>query len=124
MNPPVWSFRNWWRLQRCWLKVGPFSLLTGEAGLDVGLDILEQSGPVVRGGDLHISLEASVVASENAIMRFAQRFLLVLLGQEQSRPGVFVVGQTDPEDVILVVEGPFYQVIQVVGFSSETPAGH
>ena len=87
----------------------------------MGLDILEQSGPVVRGRDLHISLEASVVTSENAIMSFAQCFLLVLLGQEQSRPGVFVVGQTDPEDVILVVEGPFYQVIQVVGFSSGDP---
>ena len=61
------------------------------------------------------------MTSENAIVGFAQGLLLVLFGQEQGRPGVFVVGQTDPEDVILGVEGPFYQVIQVVGFSSGDP---
>ena len=61
------------------------------------------------------------MTSENAIVGLAQGFLLILLGQEQHRPRVLVVGQPDPEDVILVVEGPFYQVIQVVGFSLGDP---
>ena len=52
------------------------------------------------------------MTSENAIVGFAQGLLLVLLGQEQSRPGVLVVGQSDPEDVILVVESSLYQIHQ------------
>ena len=68
MNPPVWSFWNWQRLQWRWLEVGPFSLLTGEAGLDVGLDVLEQSGPVVGLRYLHVGFEVSIMTSENAIM--------------------------------------------------------
>ncbi len=104
MNPPVWSFRNWQRLQRGWLEVGPFSLLTSEAGLDVRFDVLEQSGPVVGRGDFHIGFEVSVVASEDTIVG------LTLLGEEQCRPGVLVICQSDPEYVILVVEGSFYQI--------------
>ncbi len=72
------------------------------------LDVLEQSGPVVGRRDFHVCFEVSIVTSENAIVGLAQALLLVLLGQEQSRPGVLVVGQPDPEDVVLVVEGPFY----------------
>ncbi len=52
------------------------------------------------------------MSSENAIVGLAQDLLLVLLGQEQCRPGVFVVGQPDPEDVILVVESSFHQICQ------------
>ena len=52
------------------------------------------------------------MSSENAIVGLAQGLLLVFLGQEQSRPGVFVVGQPDPEDVILVVESSFHQIRQ------------
>ncbi len=52
------------------------------------------------------------MTSENAIVGLAQGLLLVLLGQEQSRPGLLVVGQPDPEDVVLVVESPFYQIHQ------------
>ena len=52
------------------------------------------------------------MTSENAVVGFAQGLLLVLLGQQQGHPGVFVVGQPDPEDVILVMESPFYQIRQ------------
>ncbi len=76
----------------------------------MGLEVLEQSGPVVGRRDFHIGFEASVMTSENAIVGLAQGLLLVLLGQEQSRPGVLVVGQPDPEDVILVVESSLYQI--------------
>ncbi len=99
-------------MQRRRFEVRSFSLLTREAGLDVGLDILEQSGPIVGGRDFYVGFEAGVMASENAIMGLAQGLLLVLFGQEQSRPGVLVVGQSDPEDVILVVESPFHQIRQ------------
>ncbi len=51
------------------------------------------------------------MTSKNAIVGFAQGLLLVLLGQEQGCPGVLVVGQSDPEDVILVVESSLYQVL-------------
>ncbi len=44
------------------------------------------------------------MTSENTIVGLALCLLLVLFGQEQSRPGVLVVGKPDPEDVILVVE--------------------
>ncbi len=36
------------------------------------------------------------MTSENAIVGFAQGLLLVLFGQEQGRPRVLVVGQSDP----------------------------
>ena len=85
-------------------------MLTSEAGLDVGLDVLEQSGPVVGRRDFHVGFEVSIMTSENAIVGLAQGLLLVLLGQEQCRPGVLVVCQPDPEDVVLVVESPFYQI--------------
>ncbi len=52
------------------------------------------------------------MASENAIVGLAQGLLLVLLGQEQRRPGVLVVCQPDPEDVVLVVKSLFYQIGQ------------
>ncbi len=52
------------------------------------------------------------MASENAVMGLTQGLFLILLGQEQSRPGIFVVVQPDPEDVILIVEGPFHQIRQ------------
>ena len=52
------------------------------------------------------------MTSENAIMGLTQGLLLVLFGQEQSRPGVLVVVQPDLEDVILVVESPFHQIRQ------------
>ncbi len=110
MNSPVWSFWNWQRLQRRWLEVGPFSLLTGEAGLDMCFDIFEQSGPVVGRRDLHVGFEVSIMTSENAIVGLAQGLLLVLLGQEQCHPRVLVVRQPDPEDVVLVVECSFYQI--------------
>ena len=50
------------------------------------------------------------MASEDAIVGLTQGLFLVLLGQEQSRPGVLVIRQSDPEYVILVVEGSFYQI--------------
>ncbi len=50
------------------------------------------------------------MSSKNAIVGLAQGFFLVFLGQEQNRPGVFVVGQPDPEDVVLVVESSFHQI--------------
>ena len=52
------------------------------------------------------------MSSENAIVGLAQGLLLVLLGQEQCHPGVLVVCQLDPEDVVLVVESSFYQIGQ------------
>ena len=118
MNSPVWSFWNWQRLQRRWLEVGPFSLLTSEAGLDVCFDVFEQSGPVVGRRDLHVGFEVSVMTSEDAIVGFAQGLFLVLLGQEQSRSGVLVVCQSYPEYVVFVVEGSFYQIGKRIGFSS------
>ncbi len=87
-------------------------MLTSEAGLDVGRDVLEQSGPVIGRRDFHIGFEVRIMISENAIVGLAQGLLLLLLGQEQSHPGVLVVGQPDPEDVVLVVESPFYQIHQ------------
>ena len=78
----------------------------------MGPDVLEQSGPVVGRRDFHIGFEAGIMTSENTIVGFAQGLLLVLLGQEQSCPGVLVVGQPDPEDVILVVESSLYQIHQ------------
>ncbi len=61
-------------------KVRSFSLLTREAGLDVGLNILEQSGPVVWWRDFHIGFEAGIMTSENTIVGLAQGLLLVLFG--------------------------------------------
>ena len=118
MNSPVWSFRNWQRLQRCWLEVGPFSLLTSEAGLDVRLDVLEQSGPVVGRGDFHVGFEVCVMASKDAVVGLTQGLFLILLWQEQCCPRVFVICQSDPEYVILVVEGSFYQIGKRIGLSS------
>jgi len=43
-------------------------LLTGEAGLDVVLDILEQAGPVIGCRYLHLGFEVSLMTSENAIV--------------------------------------------------------
>ncbi len=73
-------------------------------------DVLEQSGPVVGRRDFHVGFEVSIMTSENAIVSLAQGLFLILLGQEQSRPGIFVVVQLDPEDVILIVEGPLHQI--------------
>ena len=55
-------------LQRRWLEVGPFSLLTSEAGLDVCFDVFEQSGPVVGRGNFHIGFEVGIVTSEDAVV--------------------------------------------------------
>jgi hypothetical protein len=110
MNSPVWSFWNWQRLQRRWLEVGPFSLLTSEARLDMCFDVFEQSGPVVGRRYFHVGFEVSVVTSENAIVGLAQGLLLSLLGQEQCRPGVLVVCQPDPKDVVFVEEHSFYHI--------------
>ncbi len=85
-------------------------MLTSEAGLDVRFDVLEQSGPVVGRGDFHIDFEVSVVTSEDTVVGLTQGLFLVLLGQEQGRPRVLVICQSDPEYVILVVEGSFYQI--------------
>ncbi len=74
------------------------------------LDVLEQSGPVVGRGNFHVGFEVSVMTSEDAIVSLAQGLFLVLLGQEQCRPGVLVVCQPDPEDVVFVVESSFYQI--------------
>ena len=73
-------------------------------------DVLKQSGPVVGRGDFHVSFEVSVVTSEDTIVGLAQGLFLVLLGQEQCHPGVLVVCLPDPEDVVFVVEGSFYQI--------------
>ncbi len=73
-------------------------------------DILEQPGPVVGRGDFHIGFEVSVVASEDTIVGLTQGLFLILLGQEQGCLGVLVICQSDPEYVILVVEGSFYQI--------------
>ncbi len=50
------------------------------------------------------------MTSEDTIVGLAQGLFLVLLGQKQSRPGVLVICQSDPEYVIFVVEGSFYQI--------------
>ena len=76
----------------------------------MGLNILEQSGPVVGRRDFYVGFEVGIMSSENAIVSLAQGFLLILLGQEQRRPRVLVVGQPDPEDVVLVVESSFHQI--------------
>ena len=76
----------------------------------MGLNILEQSGPVVGRRDFHVGFEVGIMSSENAIVSLALGFLLILLGQEQRRPRVLVVGQPDLEDVVLVVESSFHQI--------------
>ncbi len=81
-------------------------------------DVLEQSGPVVGRGNFHIGFEVGVVTSEDAVVGLTQGLFLVLLGQEQSRPRVLVICQSDPEYVILVVEGSFYQSGKCIGLSS------
>ncbi len=118
MNSPVWSFQDWQRLQQCWLEVGPFSLLTSEAGLDVRFDVLEQSRPVVGRGDLHVGFEVRVMASEDAVVGLTQGLFRILLGQKQCCPWVFVVCQSDPEYVILVVKCSLYEICKRVGLSS------
>ena len=76
----------------------------------MGLDVLEQSGPVVGRRDFHVGFEVSVVTSKDTIVGLAQGLFLVLLGQEQGRSGVLVVCQSDPEDVVVVVESSLYQI--------------
>ena len=76
----------------------------------MGLNILEQSGPVVGRRDFYVGFEVGIMSSENAIVGLAQGLFLVLFGQEQRRPGVFVVSQPDQEDVVLVVESSFQQI--------------
>jgi hypothetical protein len=84
--------------------------VTSETGLDVCFDVFEQSGPVVRRRDFHVVFKVCVVTSENAVVGLAQGLFLVLLGQEQGRSGVLVVCQSDPEDVVFVVESYSYQI--------------
>ncbi len=43
------------------------------------LDVLEKSGPIVGGGDLHVGLQVGVVAAEDAVVSFAESFFLVFL---------------------------------------------
>ncbi len=50
------------------------------------------------------------MTSEDAIMGLAQGLFLVLLGLEQGRSGVLVVCQSDPEDVVFVMESSFDQI--------------
>ncbi len=73
-------------------------------------DVFEQSGPVVGRGDFHVGFKVRVVTSEDTVVGLAQGLFLVLLGQEQGRSGVLVVCQSDPEYVVFVVEGSFYQI--------------
>ncbi len=73
-------------------------------------DVLEQSGPVVGPGDFHVCFEVRIVASEDAVVGFTQGLFLILLGQEQGCPWVFVICQSDPEYVILVVKFSLYEV--------------
>ncbi len=64
------------------------------------------------------------MTSENAIVGLAQGLLLVLLGQEQCRPGVLVVCQPDPENVVLVWKVRFTRSVSELASARETPAGH
>jgi hypothetical protein len=79
VDPPVWLFRNWQLLQWRWLQIGLLSLLTSEAGLDMFFDIFEKSGLVEGGGNLHVGLQVGVVATENAVVSFAEGFFPVFL---------------------------------------------
>jgi hypothetical protein len=61
----------------CRFGAGWFSLLAGEAGLDVHLDILTESWPVIRGGYFHVGFQVCVVAAEDAVVSFAKVFFLI-----------------------------------------------